>query len=124
MAEEMPHARSARRAKSAEAAARVAAREPPAAADESPISDKRTRAMVQFLFGGLCIFGALLITYFFMAMTISLVHAHLKGEDAQIAKAFAVVMKRAGSITLLALMSTGVQLLASLARDKEGRESS
>ncbi len=76
----------------------------------------------QAVFSGGGVFGALLISYIFSAMTVSLVHDHLCGKSAHVGKAARVVMRRFGSLVLLAVVSTIISVLAGAARGKKGSE--
>lgn len=90
--------------------------------EERPEEETRTRRYLQAAFGVVVLFGAMLITYFFSAMTVSLVYDHLSGKDARVGEAFSVVMARLPGIVLLAVVSTAVSVVARLARGKRGSE--
>ncbi len=61
-------------------------------------------------------FVTYLVTYFFTGMTVHLVDVHLRGEDAQLGSAFADGVRNIGGITLLALASVAVALIAGVIR--------
>ena len=105
------------------AAAQKARAQAPRDGDAQPAAEKdRTRQYAQVAFGILVFFGLLFITYFFTAMTIQLVHAHLMGRDARLGEAFVIAAKHIAGIALLAGVSIAVEILAGLFRSKRGKE--
>lgn len=102
------------------AAATAAENKTRTAEREAAREKAHSRRYVQWAFGVVTLFGAILITYVFSAMTVSLVYDHLCGKDARIGEAFSVVMARLPGIVLLAIISTIVSVLAQAARGKKG----
>ena len=123
LAEEQAQKDAVARGENPEAVTAAPQAEPRDASDvERRGNESKTRKYVQYAFDAAAVFGALFINYFFTAMTISLVHAHLMGKDARVGEALGVVTRRIGGIFLLAVVATLVEIAASLARDKKGRE--
>jgi len=87
---------------------------------EAALSDDESGGVAEAIVGAVVIFGSYLITYFFMAMTVHLVHVHLKGEDAQVGRAFADALKNAHAILALALVSTLVAIVTNAMRGRRG----
>jgi len=62
------------------------------------------------------LFGSLLIGYFFMGMTVSMVDAYLKGREPNVRVAWQDALKNFGAICALAVVGTLVELIVSALR--------
>ena len=93
-----------------------------AAAKKAEEEKAKSRRYWQAIFNGGALFGAILITYIFSGMTVSLVYDHLSGKDARIGEAARVVMNRLAGLVLLAVVSTIVSIIASMARGRRGEK--
>ncbi|MFO7946702.1 MAG: DUF6159 family protein [Armatimonadota bacterium] len=86
---------------------------------EPLMNDEQTAETWAYVVTVLFVFGGYILSYFLTSMTVNMVDAHLRGQDAQLGVAFADARQNVMAIVWLAVVATIVNMLTSAIRDKK-----
>ncbi|MFP3902847.1 MAG: DUF6159 family protein [Armatimonadota bacterium] len=83
------------------------------------LDDEQTAEAWTYVVTVIFVFGGYILSYFLTAMTVNMVDAHLRGQDAQLGVAFADARQNILAIIWLAVVATVVNMLTSAMRKKQ-----